>query len=196
MTDAGKLQDKSNASQNPGPEMTRSDRGRKDEIGRSDIHLFTRPNGPKDNIEIPREEWIGFFDSFSRQHEGWLASVEVTQGTERKTELRDRPLEGISTDHPSARAGIYVSFERGESGNLIHPIKNPVSVVFRRDLQGAHEGIDITSADGTLTRVRFRIATKPELLDGVLSGPNPRASTHKPSSTNQPQSKSAGGPST
>src|SRR5258707_5830329 len=27
--------------------------------------------------EIPREDWNNFFDVFSRQHEGWLASLEV-----------------------------------------------------------------------------------------------------------------------
>lgn len=27
--------------------------------------------------EIPRQEWNNFFDSFSRQHEGWLATLEI-----------------------------------------------------------------------------------------------------------------------
>ena len=27
--------------------------------------------------EIPRDEWAGFLDSFSRQHEGWLVRLEV-----------------------------------------------------------------------------------------------------------------------
>jgi len=30
------------------------------------------------DIEIPPEEWIQFFDNFSRQYEGWLASVMLT----------------------------------------------------------------------------------------------------------------------
>jgi len=43
-----------------------------------------------------------------------------------------------------------------------------MKVSFRRDLEGAHEGIDITSADGTTTSIRFRIASRPETLDGVV----------------------------
>ena len=27
--------------------------------------------------EIPRNQWNTFFDSFSRQHEGWLATLEL-----------------------------------------------------------------------------------------------------------------------
>ncbi|CAN5438101.1 hypothetical protein BH20ACI3_BH20ACI3_19140 [soil metagenome] len=27
--------------------------------------------------EIPRDEWKTFLDTFSRQHEGWLATLEV-----------------------------------------------------------------------------------------------------------------------
>ena len=125
-----------------------------------------------DIVEIPPEDWIGFFDSFSRQHEGWLASIEITLGKEKRTELRDRPLQGISCDHLSARDEIYLSFEGGDGKHLTHPVRNPMKAVFRRDLEGAHEGIDINSADGSLTSLRFRIAAKPETLDGLLSETN------------------------
>ena len=27
--------------------------------------------------EIPRDEWNAFFEMFSKQHEGWLVTVEV-----------------------------------------------------------------------------------------------------------------------
>ena len=27
--------------------------------------------------EIPKEEWPKFFDAFSRQHEGWLVTIEI-----------------------------------------------------------------------------------------------------------------------
>jgi len=125
-----------------------------------------------DIVEIPAEQWIGFFDSFSRQHEGWLASIEITEGNAKRTELRDRPLEGISCDQIGARDEIYLSFDGGEGVNLTHPVRNPMKVVFRRDIEGAHEGIDLNSADGSLTSVRFRIPAKPETLDGLLTEAN------------------------
>ena len=120
------------------------------------------------NVEIPPEEWIAFFNSFSRQHQGWLANITITQGHEEQTEVRDCRLEGISSDHLSARDEIYLSIGRGDGGHLTHSIKNPMKVVFQRDLRGAHKGLEITSADGGRTSVRFRIAALPETLDGVL----------------------------
>jgi hypothetical protein len=119
------------------------------------------------NVEIPPEEWIPFFNSFSRQHQGWLADITIRQGDEEKTEARDCRLEGISSDHLSARDEIYLSVSRGH-GHITHSIKNPMKAIFQRDPRGAHEGIEITSADGTRTSVRFRIAALPETLDGVL----------------------------
>lgn len=146
------------------------------------------------NVEMAPEEWLTFFDSFSRQHEGWLASIEVTRGAERKTELRDQPLEGISADHLNERDQIYLSFERADGGHLTHRVRNPMKVVFRRDLEGAHAGIDITSADGTLTSVRFRIAAKPQTLDGVIPGVNPgRPPAGEETAMRKPQGRSESG---
>jgi len=49
--------------------------------------------------EIPRENWLGFFDQFSRQHEGWRANLDVLcSGEGAETEARDSPLVGISAD--------------------------------------------------------------------------------------------------
>lgn len=130
------------------------------------------PHSATGDVEMAPKQWLTFFNSFSRQHEGWLASIEVTRGAERTIELRDQPLEGISADHVNERDQIYLSFERGDGGHLTHRVRDPRKVIFRRGPDGAHAGIDITSADGTLTSVRFRIAARPEMLDGVLSGVN------------------------
>jgi hypothetical protein len=42
---------------------------------------------------IPLDEWAGYLDGFSRQHEGWLARVEVL-GAEvgAQVEARELPL--------------------------------------------------------------------------------------------------------
>jgi hypothetical protein len=44
--------------------------------------------------EIPREQWNNFFDSFNRQHEGWLATLEVfAPEIGAQQEARDLPFE-------------------------------------------------------------------------------------------------------
>jgi len=46
--------------------------------------------------EIPRNEWQEFFDIFSRQHEGWLVTLEIF-GSEIGAQVEERGLafEGI-----------------------------------------------------------------------------------------------------
>ena len=55
------------------------------ELQRYDISLFPINHEPETakhkevsmSKEIPREEWIRFFDDFSKQHEGWIVNWEV-----------------------------------------------------------------------------------------------------------------------
>src|SRR5436190_21932174 len=55
--------------------------------------------------EFSREQWTNFFNSFNRQHEGWLATLEVF-ATEAgaQEEARDRCSEGISVDAKEGEA--------------------------------------------------------------------------------------------
>src|SRR5438046_8208494 len=49
--------------------------------------------------DIPREEWTGFLDGFSRQHEHWLVNGEVvTDGLGAHREVREKRLIGVSAD--------------------------------------------------------------------------------------------------
>lgn len=75
-------------------------------------------------------------------------------------------MKGIGADHVDERDRIYISIG-GNGEHLTHPVTNPIGVTFKRGLGGAHEGLDIASSDGTVTSVRFRIAARPETLDGV-----------------------------
>jgi hypothetical protein len=44
--------------------------------------------------EIPLNEWAAFPDSFSRQHEGWLVSIFVTEGAREISNCEEWPLGG------------------------------------------------------------------------------------------------------
>ncbi|HEV2668281.1 MAG TPA: DUF5335 family protein, partial [Blastocatellia bacterium] len=49
--------------------------------------------------DIPREQWIRFFDDFSKNHEGWIVTLEVIGTDIGDQEEADRlPLVGISAD--------------------------------------------------------------------------------------------------
>jgi hypothetical protein len=120
------------------------------------------------DIEIPASQWTSFLDSFSLQHEGWLVTLLVTSRTDKSVKVRDARLERITAAEVNERSQIRVAVLADSKDRLIHQVSNPVGVTFKRNLSGAHEGLDITSADGSVTSLRFRMAAHPETLDGVL----------------------------
>jgi len=76
------------------------------------------------DVDISPEEWISFFNTFSRQHDGWLASIKVPQGKEQQGwEVKERPLVRISSDHLSAHDEIYITIDGDQGGNLTHGLR-------------------------------------------------------------------------
>ncbi|MBI2816508.1 MAG: DUF5335 family protein [Acidobacteria bacterium] len=119
--------------------------------------------------EIPLHDWTGFFDQFSRRHQGWRATVEVLSneiGAE--LEARDSPLVGISADLKDTERSISIIL--GESGQhcLTHIISDPQYVRLKQTNDGIDEALAIESRDGVTTLLHFRSSNKPEMLDGVI----------------------------
>jgi hypothetical protein len=121
------------------------------------------------DVDIEPDKWISFLDSFSRQHEGWLANVEVATGAGKLTELVNRRLRGVSIDHADGKQRAYVEVGDALDECVTHMVESPTGIRFKRTETGAHEGLDIVSADGSTTLVRFRSAMLPEMLDGIAS---------------------------
>ena len=121
--------------------------------------------------DIPRAEWAAFLDTFSRQHERWLVSVEVlTSGLGAHREVRDKPLTGISEDRKSGDpARISISAGERPEDHVTHVISRPSRVALELTAEGAHKGLRIESEDGETTLVLFRSPALPETLDGMLS---------------------------
>lgn len=120
--------------------------------------------------EIPRQEWNNFFDSFSRQHEGWLATLEIF-GPEigAQEEAHELPLEGVSiasgTNEPEA---IAISIGKSPDDHLSHMIIKPAHVWLEQTDEGANAALEIESEDETKTLLRFRSPVPPEFVDGVV----------------------------
>ena len=119
------------------------------------------------DVEIDPHEWISFLDSFSRQHEGWLASIEVATAGSTLKEVNNRRLRGVSIDHATGKQRAYVEVGDAQHGIVTHIADAPTSIRFKRTTTGEHEGLDIVSADGSTTLIRFRSAMLPEMLDDI-----------------------------
>ena len=118
---------------------------------------------------IPRTQWHSLFDAFSRQHEGWLASLEVfekTLGAQPEAEL---PLEGISLDaHDGHSEAIVITLGDTPDAHVTHTIHQPTHLWLQRTLEGADASIEIQAEDDSSTLLRFRSPTLPEFVDGIV----------------------------
>ena len=108
--------------------------------------------------EIPGNEWQEFFDIFSRQHEGWLVSLEIL-GSEIGAQVEERglALEGIVDEGDEVQPDDHIT----------HRISNPTTVSLEQTDEGADAALAIQTAAGVTALLRFRSAVLPELVDAV-----------------------------
>ena len=118
--------------------------------------------------EIPRAEWPAFLDSFSRQHEGWLATLEVLSNESgAQEEAHELPLEGITSTFKEGET-IAISLGNAPEDHITHVIAEPTHVWLEQTAQGANEALQIESANAVKTLLRFRSTMPVELVDGVV----------------------------
>jgi hypothetical protein len=113
--------------------------------------------------EIPRNQWREFLDAFSKQHESWLARVELIGGEiGRGLEARELPLRGITADEE-------ISIQVGDrDDHITHTIRHPTHVRLAQTEAGVDVALQIESSDEPTTILRFRATVEPMLVDGVL----------------------------
>jgi hypothetical protein len=119
--------------------------------------------------QITKTEWPNFFNSFSRKHEGWLATLEIFgPDIGAQTEERELPFEGI-TDEWSEAKGDTITIMAGKSdAHVTHTISRPTEVSLEQTDEGADTALAIKSSDGTTALLRFRSPVLPEMVDGLV----------------------------
>ena len=121
--------------------------------------------------EIPRQEWNNFFDSFSRQHEGWLATLEVFGfDVGAQEEAHELPLEGVSVASEADKSeSIAINMGKTLEDHVSHTITKPQHVWLEKTDDGADAALEIESVGDSKTLLRFRSAVPPELVDGIVA---------------------------
>jgi hypothetical protein len=120
---------------------------------------------------------VAFFDSFSRQHEGWLSTVEVL-GTDvgAQVEACEQPLAGVTADLGAGDQDVIsILVGAAPDRHVAHMIHAPAHVRLKETESRAHEALQIESKSGDTTLLRFRTAAAPETLDGVVHEVKTRA---------------------
>ena len=120
-------------------------------------------------IEVTRNDWTSFFDTFSKQHEGWLASLEVLgDQIGAQHEVIELPLEGISVNAEEDPESLIISFGKTPEDHVTHTVQRPRHVWVNQTVEGAHESLEIEEEDNRKTLLRFRSPVRPELVDGIV----------------------------
>src|SRR5258705_12490137 len=107
--------------------------------------------------EIPRDEWVKFFDTFSKQHERWIVTVELIGAQLGDQEQTTRlPLIGISADTKGRQKRIDIIVGDRPDGHVTRIINMPKRVWLKEPEEPAHEAIQVESEeDGVTTLLHF-----------------------------------------
>jgi len=119
--------------------------------------------------EIPRSAWPAFLDSFTRQHEGWLADLEVfSPEIGSQQEEQELPLEGITAELGDGRPDrIAIMLGADPDDHITHTITAPSQVSVEKSDEGADVALAIKAPDGTTTLLRFRAVMLPAMVDSI-----------------------------
>lgn len=118
--------------------------------------------------EVKRDEWTSFFDVFSKQHEGWIATLEVF-GDQfgAQQEAVELPFEGISIAEDE-RQSLIINLGKTSEDHVSHTIERPRQVWLRQTEEGANDSLEIVEDGNQKTLLRFRSPMRPELVDGIV----------------------------
>lgn len=124
--------------------------------------------------EIRFADWQAFCERFTRQHQGWLVTIDVGSmepdqdappvRTRRRLTNND-PLKAVAAV-PNPHGAILL-VETGGAPTTRVLIGRPVRLRLQQTDEEANAGICIDADDGQTMRLAFRVAARPETADGL-----------------------------
>jgi hypothetical protein len=108
-------------------------------------------------LEIPRNQWVSFFNNFSRNHHGWAIKLEVLHvDIGAQVEAHDLPFLGIVADlRPNGKDQIAIIIEASHYNHMSHIIAYPTHVRIEQNDRGTDEALQIESASGETAIINF-----------------------------------------
>jgi hypothetical protein len=106
--------------------------------------------------DIPREQWIRFFDDFSKNHEGWIVTLEVL-GADigDQEEVNNLPLVGISADVKARENRVEIIVGGRPDVDVTRFIERPKHIWVKEPGAPGDEAMEIESEDGIKTILNF-----------------------------------------
>lgn len=124
--------------------------------------------------DIPRAQWPAFLHQFSRTHRAWLATIDADASGADTADAH--PLRSITPFVYNDRVvHIDIRFQDDPQTNAPIRITAPGTVRVDETWEGVAQALEIIDSHGISTRVRFRVAPRAAMLDGMTPGEMARA---------------------
>lgn len=120
-------------------------------------------------VQVPRDEWTPVLKAFSAVHEGWPVSLDILSAPiGAQPEITELPLLGVSVE-PGDDGAITIAAARSAVDHITHVVQAPTRVWIQRTEAGTSAALEIESADGTKTILRFKAVVPPEVVGQMAS---------------------------
>jgi len=120
---------------------------------------------------IPRPQWPAFLDQFSRTHRAWLATIDAGTSPTDPQNGDAHPLRSITPFvYNDLVVHIDIRFQDDLQTNEPLRISAPGTVRVDETREGVAQVLEIVDSRGISTRLRFRVAPRSEMLDGIAPG--------------------------
>jgi hypothetical protein len=114
--------------------------------------------------EILADQWSPFFNDFTQLHQGERVNVETLGNGEWgvTSQVHNLPLVGIVAGDFKAGIGEWIEIIAGDSArtHATHSVPNPAHVRLAEEENGKAVALQIESAEGLVTMVRFEYASE------------------------------------
>ncbi len=122
--------------------------------------------------DIAKKLWPGFCDGYSRQHQGWLVSLEIhdplAPTSNPQAMAGELAFQGIALQDHGPAPELLVTLGRAEE-IFTHRVVQPARIAALETDAGLHEGLLIQDENGGQFKIRFRAPASPETLDGWVA---------------------------
>ena len=106
--------------------------------------------------EIPVDQWEPFLWQFSEVNQGVTVTVErLSKEYGEQTIAAHLPLIGLNPDHSTGQERIQISAGDDVDAHVSHSVLHPSHVRLAHEEAGQPVALQIESADGSVTLVRF-----------------------------------------
>jgi hypothetical protein len=119
--------------------------------------------------QIPRQEWAAFFYAFSREHRGWLVTLEVFEaGKGGYVKARELPLADVAFDTEETADQITISLYDALEGHIDHRLSAPKQIRLDTGREGGGDrALEIETIVGETVILRFGAPVRARTLEGV-----------------------------